>query len=121
MRKILLKQLLIKSRSLGVSGFLLLKFLIARLARSDPTNDFVVQNFLCAVCILGYFVILCKIDSLNMSGHVWTRLDMSGHVWTRLDMSDMFIESFQDKSEHVYRIVSDTKCFDCINLCHMSI
>ena len=27
--------------------------------------------------ILEYFVILCKIDSLDMSGHIWTCLDMS--------------------------------------------
>ena len=41
---------------------------------------------------LEYFVILCKIDSLDMSGHVWTRLDTSGHVWTRLDM---FVELYK--------------------------
>ena len=46
--------------------------------------------------ISQYFVILCKIDSLDMSGHVWTRLETSGHVWTRLDIERIeIIESFE--------------------------
>ncbi len=51
-----------------------------------------------------YFVPFAKVLEYFVS------LDMSGHIWTCLDT---FVELYQDKSEHVYRIVVVVGHFLC--------
>ena len=58
--------------------------MIARLARSNPRNHFVVVNFLCAVCsnfrvfrhVVIWIVSIGIILNLNKFRHVWTCSDM---------------------------------------------
>ena len=80
--------------------------MIARLARSNPRNHFVVVNFLCAVCsnfrvfrhVVIWIISIGIILNLNKFRHVWTCSDMFQHVQTCFNMFSLVGQVVNSKS-----------------------
>ncbi len=85
---------------------LIANFLIALLARSDPSNDFVVVG---VVRVKFLFPIYSISSSYDISGYVWTRLGTSGHVCRIVSNFMNKFETFEHLKNLEFRVLRELK------------